>query len=67
MCFSMAFLSVTGTSKVTITGMPTPTVSPSSGAIAANVCWSRLRSTVRNVVEVRRVVPVGLSVTAFAV
>ena len=32
MCFSKAALSVTGTSKVTITGMPTPTVSPCSGA-----------------------------------
>ena len=32
MCFSMAARSVTGTSKVTMTGMPTPTVSPSSGA-----------------------------------
>ena len=32
MCFSNAALSVTGTSKVTITGMPTPTVSPGSGA-----------------------------------
>ena len=32
MCFSNAALSVTGTSKVTITGMPTPTVSPCSGA-----------------------------------
>ena len=35
MCFSMAARSVTGTSKVTITGMPTPTVSPSSGATEA--------------------------------
>ena len=32
MCFSMVARSVTGTSKVTITGMPTPTVSPGSGA-----------------------------------
>jgi len=32
MCFSNDALSVTGTSKVTITGMPTPTVSPASGA-----------------------------------
>ena len=32
MCFSNDARSVTGTSKVTITGMPTPTVSPSSGA-----------------------------------
>jgi hypothetical protein len=32
MCFSMEALSVTGTSKVTMTGMPTPTVSPASGA-----------------------------------
>ena len=32
MCFSIEALSVTGTSKVTITGMPTPTVSPCSGA-----------------------------------
>ena len=32
MCFSNAAWSVTGTSKVTITGMPTPTVSPCSGA-----------------------------------
>ena len=31
MCFSNDALSVTGTSKVTITGMPTPTVSPCSG------------------------------------
>ncbi len=32
MCRWMAFLFVTATSKVTITGMPTPTVSPLSGA-----------------------------------
>ena len=32
MCFSNAAWSVTGTSKVTTTGMPTPTVSPASGA-----------------------------------
>ena len=31
MCFSNAALFVTGTSKVAITGMPTPTVSPCSG------------------------------------
>ena len=35
MCFSIEALSVTGTSKVTITGMPTPTVSPCSGATEA--------------------------------
>ena len=46
MCFSKVARSVTGRSKVTITGMPTPTVSPSSGAIAAKVCSSRVRSTV---------------------
>ena len=32
MCFSNAARSVTGTSNVTITGMPTPTVSSASGA-----------------------------------
>ena len=32
MCFSNAALSVTGRSKVTMTGMPTPTVSPCRGA-----------------------------------
>ena len=32
MCFSKLARSVTGTSKLTITGIPTPTVSPASGA-----------------------------------
>ena len=32
-CFSIEARSVTGTSKVTMTGMPTPTVSPARGAI----------------------------------
>ncbi len=32
MCRSNAAWSVTGRSKLTTTGMPTPTVSPSSGA-----------------------------------
>ena len=31
-CFSMAFLSATGTSKRTMTGIPTPTVEPATGA-----------------------------------
>jgi hypothetical protein len=35
MCFSMAARLVTGMSNVTTTGMPTPTVSPSSGATEA--------------------------------
>ena len=46
MCFSIEALSVTGTSKVTMTGMPTPTVSPCSGATEAKVCWSSVRSWV---------------------
>src|SRR3954451_13693804 len=44
---SMDALSVTGTSNRTITGMPTPTVSPFTGAKLGKVCWSRLRSSVR--------------------
>ena len=32
MCCSNEARSVTGTSKLTMTGMPTPTVSPASGA-----------------------------------
>ena len=43
----MVALSFTATSKETITGMPTPTDSPFSGATDGYVCWSRLRSTVR--------------------
>ena len=46
MCFSKSARSVTGTSKVTMTGMPTPTVSPSNGAIEAKVCSASVRSTV---------------------
>ena len=49
MCFSNMARSVTGRSKVTTTGIPTPTVSPSSGATAAKVCSSRVRSTVLKV------------------
>ena len=37
-----------GTSKVTTTGIPTPTVSPFSGATEAKVCSARLSARVRN-------------------